>query len=525
MTDAKNAPLTAEQMAAMAQYHNSNTAGDYLSAAAGNPQLPSWLGGKSVAQPVSTPVAVPVTPGLSQTPDAPALPTPDADPVAASASVAPSPLQAQLLDAYSKAQQSTALNNAALTDAQNLGEQGTVDEAAGTQALHDNEAALARAKQPLDQEQVQIEASNEARMKEIQTAGEAAARAQMVRVNNAAMEAANTTMHNFWEDKTAGARIMGILAQALSGAANGLAGNPSAPTPLDRIIERDIRMQLENMQNKRAAVGQEQSTMRLVYEQTGSRMAAQSAMTLAAYKKVAAMSQALTDQYATPKAQAQNQIIQGQMEQKAADLDKRTQEFLSQQHSSQAMGILGKLTELQNTDEENKGRAAAKGGQESEPVPPGVKLKAGSKIDKTVYAAIQKQTNGLVSYLSQSDKAQYLFSKPLSMEDYEAFNTTMSLMLGDTRQFEGTGAALSPAEEVNMRKMLVNYFHGKLPLPEEITAAKNAIARVQAAATRMYVGRLRGTGAPVDLDPNDPVLGRHIQNYIREEAEIRSHQG
>lgn len=554
MTDNKDKQLSSKEMLAMLDYHNSqpgymsslygnapmsvappqappqaaapqgNIAGDYLQGIGGNMTVPPFLGGKAVPAAPTAPVAPPAT-APSVAPDAPALTDDGAAAQQDTSDVGSAPpLQSMLMNAYQSQMQANQLNNANLEGAQHDAQEGAVQEALGNDALTKANVAEAKAKLPIDKEQERIAAQGERQMAEIQAQGEAAARAQMVRVQAAATEAANTTMHDFWEDKSAGARIMGVLSQALAGAANGLAGNPSAPTPLDRIIERDIQVQMQNMQNKRAAVGQEQSTMRLVYEQTGSRIAAQTAMTLAAYKKVAAMSQTLTDQYATPKAQAQNQIIQGQMEEKAAALEERTQQFLSQQHNQQATSTLAKLTELQNTADQNAGRVAAKSGGETEPPPPGFKLRDGAKVDKTVYAAVQKQTNGLVSYLSQADKAEYLFSQPLTMENYQAFNTTMSLMLTDTRQFEGTGAALSAAEEANMRKMLVDYSKGKLPLPEEITAAKGAIARVQAAATRMYVGRVHGTGLPAILDPKDPILGRHVANYLREEAEIRRAQ-
>lgn len=503
----------------------------YLQTSLGSPRTPTLPFGNvpAVVAAAATPTPVAGMPGQSTAPEAPPLGA------AAVPTGAPgeeiNPLQPQLMTGYNTEMLQAQDANQQMTDAMELGSYGAEAQAQGEMDLNNAKAAEAREQLPIDKEEEDIAARSQQQMADIQAQGEKAAKAQMMRVEAAANDAANAHVRDFWEDKSTGGRIMGVLSQALAGAANGLAGNPSAPTPLDRIIDRDVRSQIENMQNKRAAVGNEQSTLRLVYEQTGNRMATQSAMTIAAYRRTKAMSQTLADKYATPKAQAENQKIQGVLEQKEAALVSNTQKFFSEQHTASAMSILGKITSLDNADTAAQARMAVKSGSGGEPAPAGTMTTPGSKLDKTVYAAVQKETHGIVSFLVNSDKAEYLWNQPANMENFASFKTTMSLMLTDTRQFEGTGAALSPAEEANMRQMLVKYESGIMPLPDEIWAAKHAIERVQAAATRMYVGRLTGAlgrlggpGAKVQLNPNDPSIGRHIANFMTEEATVREAQ-
>jgi len=491
-----------------------NYAGDYLSTVApGHAVVPPALGGKPVA-----PVAPPVTPpaDLSGTPEVP----PMTDPNAASAdSGAGYGLQDMLLDAYRKAQQAKELANGGLENAAYAGQEGLVTEALGNDDLTQAKIDEAKEMAPIDDAAANAAMANEQRMKDIAAEGEQAAKAQMIRIKAASDAAANTEVKDFWADKTSGARIMGILAQALSGAANGLAGNPSAPTPLDRIIEQDIKAQMANMENKRMVASQEQSTMRLVYEQTGSRIAAQSAMTIAALQKTKAMSQALADKYATPKAQAENRIIQGQLEQKAADIESKTQKILTEQHSSQAMSILGQITDLEQT--KTLAGTRGSGAKESEPLPPGVKLKPGAKIDKTVYTAIQRETTGVVSFMGGTDMLEHILNKPFSMENWDQFDKFASNMVSDIRKIQGTGVALSPSEEKNMNKMKADYLAGKTPSAVDIMAARATVARIQKAMTHVYVNRIRQTGAPVDLDFSDPTMGRHIQAYARDQADMQ----
>jgi hypothetical protein len=55
-----------------------------------------------------------------------------------------------------------------------------------------------------------------------------------------------TKITNWWAEASTPAKILGVISQALAGALAGLKGTPGQPTPLDRIIERDIEVQKAN---------------------------------------------------------------------------------------------------------------------------------------------------------------------------------------------------------------------------------------------------------------------------------------
>ena len=59
-----------------------------------------------------------------------------------------------------------------------------------------------------------------------------------------------TRIYNWWEHASTGSMILGLLSQIAAGAANGLAGQPGAPTPMDRVIERDLERQKMGLQQK-----------------------------------------------------------------------------------------------------------------------------------------------------------------------------------------------------------------------------------------------------------------------------------
>jgi hypothetical protein len=72
--------------------------------------------------------------------------------------------------------------------------------------------------------------------------------------------------------------VLGIISQAFSGAANGLAGQPGAPTPLDRIIAEDLQTQLANMGQANQNVSNQRSLLKDMYDSLGNMQAAKAAV-------------------------------------------------------------------------------------------------------------------------------------------------------------------------------------------------------------------------------------------------------
>lgn len=66
--------------------------------------------------------------------------------------------------------------------------------------------------------------------------------------------ASTTSVYNWWAQAPTGAKILGLISQAAAGAANFLAGQPGAPTPLDRIIEQDLQYQMQKRQEAKDSV-------------------------------------------------------------------------------------------------------------------------------------------------------------------------------------------------------------------------------------------------------------------------------
>lgn len=64
-----------------------------------------------------------------------------------------------------------------------------------------------------------------------------------------------TRVNNWWADASTPVKILGLISQALAGAANAIAGNPSAETPLDKVINADLKQQMANIDLQKDKVG------------------------------------------------------------------------------------------------------------------------------------------------------------------------------------------------------------------------------------------------------------------------------
>lgn len=59
----------------------------------------------------------------------------------------------------------------------------------------------------------------------------------------------NTSVYNWWGQASTGAKVLGVLSQALAGGLQGLQGN-NGPTPLDKVIDDDIKYQMAELGRK-----------------------------------------------------------------------------------------------------------------------------------------------------------------------------------------------------------------------------------------------------------------------------------
>ncbi len=196
---------------------------------------------------------------------------------------------------------------------------------------------------PLLEKQAKETADYEIAVKQAAEAATEATNRQMARVRQSADEAANAQIKDFWADKSTAGRIIGIISQAFAGAANGLSGQPGAPTPLDRIIERDLQVQQINLNNKTTTSYREQGILGLLNKQHETQQAALTAAHMAAIAHVDALGKQIAQKYNTPKALAEYQSFHAANLQKYADVEARGGQVIANsnlQSQQVASGIL-----------------------------------------------------------------------------------------------------------------------------------------------------------------------------------------
>lgn len=340
-----------------------------------------------------------------------------------------------------------------------------------TQAIGDQSAALTREGQA-QQEGLQVAADKGLAMagvdaeRETEAAGYVDKRAQLMaqfdkanavqerKMQMAVDAAANTSIHNFWADKSTGAKILGVIAQALSGAANGLAGNPSAPTPLDRLINTDLEMQTANQQNTRQVAQQQQTTYQQMLLATGNRLDAETALHLAARDRVTTMVQTLADKFATPEAAAKAKEFAAQNDQKKAELKQRRTEMQMRIAAQDAQGSLGVMADAERLGvvagaaTANAAAKAAKGGKGDdyyEPLPGMLEGVPKAHQTPSNYNRVAKESEAITSYLHMMAEAR----RALETGGWDAYygyvakhNVGVNLM----RNATGAGANLTGQE-------------------------------------------------------------------------------
>lgn len=164
---------------------------------------------------------------------------------------------------------------------------------------------------------------------------------QMERYTSAVSDLQNADFHSYWADKGTGARAMGIVAAALGGLANGLAGQPGAPTALDRVIDRDMQMQMAQMQKKERVVGVQKGMLDELRERLGSDMAAMSALRIATNNKLIAETNAMANRLGGQTAPVVAQQIAAQLTKANAQAAAGLRAHLDASNTSMNSNLLG----------------------------------------------------------------------------------------------------------------------------------------------------------------------------------------
>ncbi len=128
---------------------------------------------------------------------------------------------------------------------------------------------------------------------------------QMKKVLGAAQAAQDFQFHDYWAEKSTGGIVLGIIAQALGGAANGLAGNPGAPTAMDRIIERDMELQKTKFSKLQANVAEQKGVYSMFREQLMDDISVNTAFRTALNQKLTQQIDIMAQQMGVPKMAAE----------------------------------------------------------------------------------------------------------------------------------------------------------------------------------------------------------------------------
>jgi hypothetical protein len=290
----------------------------------------------------------------------------------------------------------------------------------------------AEAESPIRERQAADAAKHADAVAEIEQAGQQRIQAQMARYQAASDEAAQAQVHNFFDDKTTGASIMAVISQALSGAANGLAGNPGAPTPLDRIIQRDIEVQKMNLDQKNKNADRQGNMLGVLRDELGSEVLAENAMYQASLTKTEAMIKQLAPHYAGGIASAQAQQALAQIAEKKAAAQQSAMQEASKVDAMRGESEL-RLQEGRDASMAASFAAMARG-KTKEQQDFGARGFKGTlpKASKDSYDKTQAN-----HYSLQDELAQYedILAQPYSEENYnrlKALDPTLSVVLHNT---------------------------------------------------------------------------------------------
>jgi len=407
------------------------------------------------------------------------------------------------------------LRNVARTEA------GIQREDAAGQQLADVQSQKAVAQNKVDQGAVDKAREQEERMAAIAQQGQMAADAQMKRIMSAADDVSQASIHNFWQDKSAGSRILGVLSQAFAGAANALAGNPSAPTPLDHIINRDMDMQVANLNQKNKRLQNEQGVLKDLYDRTGNAMQATSSMYVAAWKRIDLQGAQLASKFGSQEAQVGYQKLHAIAEQRISQATDKTYAVL---HSDAVNRMQhGMDTELKEDMIDAKEQAASGGTPAQNFNLAGVK----GEVSEPVYSKFQKADSNYREFVKQAEHVDWLFkhgsgSNAADFQDYKNARASMFFAL---KELENAGQRADPEKLKQLEAMLPSMWKAEVPGYSGLTDSRNQLRRIMDTVSRDHFSRLDGTISGVTLDATDPQYGHHVARYLKQtDAERRARE-
>lgn len=160
-----------------------------------------------------------------------------------------------------------------------------------------------------------------------------------------------TKVYSWWGHATTGAKILGVISQALAGAAQGLYGQ-SGPTPLDRIIDEDMAVQKMNLAQKGEVVAQQRSLWNDLNAQFKDEVVTNQAFRSIAYESVLTRAKTWAMQNQKDGAMAQYQILEQNLRARQAQGNMEIQKHLGDktlQANMNASGTLVQIAGLLNT--------------------------------------------------------------------------------------------------------------------------------------------------------------------------------
>jgi hypothetical protein len=194
-------------------------------------------------------------------------------------------------------------------------------------------------------------------------AGRDAAKIQMTKILQSAQDVQDFQFHDYFEDKTTLGKVMGIVAQALGGAANGLAGRPGDPTAMDRVIQADLDLQKAKYAKTQGALQAQTSVYNALREKLGDDIQAQAAYNTALSQQIQNTVTVMAQRMGVPDAQAQ--LLSSQVAQQLAQRQTDVAKTLTSVNINAAVagaGITEKMAEIQlRLDEVNKSLGAKSG--------------------------------------------------------------------------------------------------------------------------------------------------------------------
>jgi hypothetical protein len=392
------------------------------------------------------------------------------------------------------------------------------NEAAAGNALYDLQAQKGEEMAPIDRERQQAADEHVDRMNQIRQETEKQNAVQQRKVQAAVDAAGASDVHSFWQDKSVPARILGVIAQALSGAANGLSGNPGAPTPLDRIINEDFQRQVQNQENKSKSAGQQQTLYDQMLRATGNRVDAETAWYTANNNRVASMATTLANKFAQPEAIAKAKAFAAQKDRENAQIEERratTQMSIAMQQGNAGLGA---AVNLAGQESAYGAKTAAKGSGSYNRLPGTLTDIPKDKTTSVIYNRQMKGAETLVGYLGTLQHALDTLDEPGGgLKKFYQFATDHDLSFADSRgdAMLALGKKLEGAESSMGERGSVSYL--KSYIGQDALKAREHIHALQLGWARILLSRYRAANPNTAIDVNAPVIGPLFREIIGEE--------